>query len=211
MARINVTSYKTRELLQSACLRLLEEHDAADLTASMIAREAGLNRTTLYLHYTDVPQLITVAVDNLLERLNAGGRTLLERNIEPTDEWQETLYRTIAERPKLFLRLFRGPADELLLQRFIETNLAWTHARWEQRGFTENVPEIFLTNQLRLAVYGLIGSTIAWLEDNMPVAPEVVCRWNYEALSELGRGLATRRFRSAVVADDLTESPATTA
>lgn len=45
------TVLRTRALLQEAYLRLMEKYEEAEITVSMIAEEANINRATFYAHY----------------------------------------------------------------------------------------------------------------------------------------------------------------
>ena len=45
------TVLRTRALLQEAYLRLMEKYEEEEITVSMIAEEANINRATFYAHY----------------------------------------------------------------------------------------------------------------------------------------------------------------
>ena len=57
---------RTRRALESALLELAEERDFSEITASEIARRAGVNRNTLYLHYHDKDDLLVQTLEHLL-------------------------------------------------------------------------------------------------------------------------------------------------
>lgn len=48
---LDLTVLRTRALLQEAYLRLMEKYEEAEITVSMIAEEANINRATFYAHY----------------------------------------------------------------------------------------------------------------------------------------------------------------
>lgn len=48
---LNRTVLRTRALLQEAYLRLMEKYEEEEITVSMIAEEANINRATFYAHY----------------------------------------------------------------------------------------------------------------------------------------------------------------
>ena len=57
---------KTRSAITAAFWELLAEHDLARVTISGIARCAGIDRKTFYLHYRSVDDLVAALVDGLV-------------------------------------------------------------------------------------------------------------------------------------------------
>jgi AcrR family transcriptional regulator len=53
---------KARERLISAVRRLLQSHDPSGITTSVVLREAGVARNTLYLHFENHAQLLETAL-----------------------------------------------------------------------------------------------------------------------------------------------------
>lgn len=59
---------RTRKALVDAALRLLNEHEVADLNVSQIVKEAGVSRQVFYQHFADRDALIlAVAADWVLD------------------------------------------------------------------------------------------------------------------------------------------------
>lgn len=52
---------RTRDALVQAVLRLLNDHDVADLNVSQIVKEAGVSRQVFYQHFADRDALILAA------------------------------------------------------------------------------------------------------------------------------------------------------
>ena len=51
---------RSREMFKNAVFSLLsEDYNISNLTVQKVAAEAGLNRTTFYLHYQDIQDLLT--------------------------------------------------------------------------------------------------------------------------------------------------------
>lgn len=62
---------RTREMIKKAALVLLQEgYTVNDLTVQKVTQQASLNRTTFYLHYQDIPNLITGLTEEIIQGLS---------------------------------------------------------------------------------------------------------------------------------------------
>ncbi len=57
---------RTREGLRTALLSLLADTEPERITVSAVAREAGINRATVYQHYADIDALVADAMEEAL-------------------------------------------------------------------------------------------------------------------------------------------------
>ena len=60
--------FYTAELMNQALLALLEKKDIEFITVTEITKKAGVNRSTFYLHYDNVYELLEETVENLNNR-----------------------------------------------------------------------------------------------------------------------------------------------
>lgn len=60
--------FYTAELMNQALLALLEKKDMEYITVTEIAKKAGVNRSTFYLHYENIYELLEETIKNLNER-----------------------------------------------------------------------------------------------------------------------------------------------
>jgi len=184
----NARTVRTRRQLHDTLLALAEDHDVASINVHQLTRAAGLNRTTFYLHYSDIDALTQAVIEELMERLNEGGQQLLSRNGDADDEWQETFFRTIGEHRNLFLSLFRSTRQDLIVGRLLDVHRDWFLARWKQLGLGNGDGGAPLETRATFAAYGVHGLTIDWLERGLPVPPETICVWAHD----LGLGLVSK-------------------
>ncbi len=63
--------FYTASLMNQALLALLEKKDIEFITVTEIAKKAGVNRSTFYLHYDNVYELLEETIHNLNERFLA--------------------------------------------------------------------------------------------------------------------------------------------
>ncbi|MES9735976.1 TetR/AcrR family transcriptional regulator, partial [Peribacillus frigoritolerans] len=62
---------RSREMFKNAVIALLcEDPIISNLTVREIAAKAGLNRTTFYLHYQDIQDLLTQITDEIINELS---------------------------------------------------------------------------------------------------------------------------------------------
>lgn len=69
MARRDPRYESADAAIRAAFLRLFEERDIEDITASEIIRTAGINRSTFYAHYTDKYDLLTEVEGDFLRQM----------------------------------------------------------------------------------------------------------------------------------------------
>lgn len=165
-------SIRTRQLLRNALMQLVAEKSFATLTIQDVTRQAGLNRTTYYLHYAGLHELL----DDCARTLFAEMREDIYAN-KPLDfrqdstslvpfvesvfyhlEKHERFYRTMLGRQgdPLFRILFQ----ELLSELILEPIAAQTQG--------DNLsPQLEMT--LRFFSAGFTGVASWWLEKGKPI------------------------------------------
>ncbi len=84
---------RSREMFKNAVYSLLQEESTiSNLTVQKIANKAGLNRTTFYLHYQDIQDLLMQLTDEILNELSNKITAL----IHVSDLSEKTTANTIA-------------------------------------------------------------------------------------------------------------------
>ena len=72
---------ETKETIKQALTELLLEEKFEDISVSKLARRAGINRGTFYLHYLDKYDMM----DKIKEEIISQMHTIFEENISPQD------------------------------------------------------------------------------------------------------------------------------
>ena len=62
---------RTRALLRQGLAELMQEKNAGDITVKELVAHANVNRSTFYLHYTDIDQMLASIEAELLELIEA--------------------------------------------------------------------------------------------------------------------------------------------
>jgi TetR/AcrR family transcriptional regulator, fatty acid biosynthesis regulator len=98
----------TRRRLLASALRMLEEAGYGKLSASAVARHAGVAQPTFYVHFRDKEELIRTLAEEQIELLRAklrGLRSAVQhgRDVEAIRETHRVTLRAYAEHRGLFL------------------------------------------------------------------------------------------------------------
>ncbi len=78
--------FYTAELMDQALLELLEKKDIEFITVTEIAKKAGVNRSTFYLHYDNVYELLEETIDRLNREFIGAFETKSPPNINSKDD-----------------------------------------------------------------------------------------------------------------------------
>jgi AcrR family transcriptional regulator len=168
-------SIRTREKLRFALIDLVSRRHSSILTVQDITQEAGINRTTFYLHYQGVHELIEDCANTLFDELREGiysKRPLAYRNdaialmpfVESVFnhlEKHELFYRAVLGKQgdPMFRGLFRDVISELVFEPVIAKR-----------------PGKALESELEMILGffsdGSIGIAIWWLENGRPISAE---------------------------------------
>ncbi len=185
-------SIRTRELLHGALIRLAAEKSVPTLTIGDVTQEAGLHRSTFYLHYSGIPELLEDCAKELFEQLRndiykmASARSLKNDSqmipyvaaVFEHLESHEPFYRAMLGRhgDPLFRALFQEEITKLIMEpkaQLDPKNLQYEMSlRYFSAGFTE------------IAVW--------WLENRMPLtAKEAATRVVQDLLTDYVRFIYT--------------------
>lgn len=109
---------RTRKAIMDAFDKLVSSSDVDKITVSAIAREAGIDRKTFYLHYSSVDDLANYKAEKALERVFS---TLLEAGTGKTNV--ERMHIALAEVNRILLAditVYSHIASRLSIDQLIE-------------------------------------------------------------------------------------------
>ncbi len=165
---------RSRALMRAALMQLAAEKSFASLNVQDVTARAGLNRTTFYLHYKGMHELLEDCIRALFDEMRhhiyarkpAGG-DWHSTQIEPI---VEAVFQHLAEHKDFYRAMlgehgdpyFRSLFQELLSELIFEP-------------IAEGLPA-FETNQrfeitLQFFTSGFTGVAAWWLEKGMPLSP----------------------------------------
>lgn len=166
---------RTRDLLRNALVTLVAEKSFASLTIQDVTNRAGLNRTTFYLHYSGLHELLEDCARDLFNQMRTEiyANKLLNFQQDSTrlEPFVVSVFRHL-EKHEMFYRamlgkqgdpFFRALFQELLSELIFEpiSNEAPCEDSSDQFGMT-----------LRFFSAGFTGIAAWWLEKGMPISAE---------------------------------------
>jgi AcrR family transcriptional regulator len=163
---------RTRTRLREALMAIVAEKDFASLTIQEVTGRAGLNRTTFYLHYTGLHELLEDCARDLFGQMRAeiyrqavGEYKLDIMRLQP---FVAIVFHHL-ERHAKFYRVMLGkhgdPLFRVLFQDLL-LELIFEPLR-EEAGHA--APDVRLEIALRFFSAGFMGVAAWWLENGMPL------------------------------------------
>ena len=114
--------FRTALYMDEALISLLKEKDLEYITVKEICQKAGVNRSTFYLHYETIADLVNEAVEMVNQRFSAYfaekkgiaeeiGHTSLSNLILIKQEYLYPYLRFVSEHKDLYRVAFRNPME----------------------------------------------------------------------------------------------------
>ncbi|MCE4050963.1 TetR/AcrR family transcriptional regulator [Bacillus sp. Au-Bac7] len=163
-------SIRSKEMIKNAVFELLaENHSVTDLTIKKITTKANLNRTTFYLHYQDIQDLLAQIADELLNSLSEKITALTHtKDLSEKQKLTQMLDNLYAHRIYL-LRLFSMDDFEEqlfgMLKHLVETRRDNSHT---------DLPEDYVTVEIKTA--SLVGIIMWWIRNGLQYSSEYIAK-----------------------------------
>ena len=173
---------KTEAKIRAALTKLIRERGIEGVTASAVAREAGINRGTFYAHYTDKIDLMAKQVDAVMEDFS---RILLAED-EDAGTAEDLIPRANVLKALRYARenldfisaLTGGGRDARLQERFKEVLgrlLEREAARWPEYTLSyRGLPHDYGREMLLSGVTSIIW---LWVRKGCAEEPEQICEF----------------------------------
>lgn len=168
-------SIRSRRELQAALMRLVTERHSAALSVQEVTRAARLNRTTFYLHYNGLPELLEDCARALFARMRA---EIYAHKMVPS--WQDrkafvpfvqSVFEHLQEHEDFYRIMLGRQGDPLfknLFQEFL-SDLIFEPLAGQDAGL---VTSAGLEMKLRFFSAGFTGVAVWWLEKGRPISAE---------------------------------------
>lgn len=170
---------RTRALLRQGLAELMQEKNAGDITVKELVAHANVNRSTFYLHYTDIDQMLASVEAELLERIEASVQA------HPIDPHQAQifplvgdLFALMAENREICAALL-GPHGDMAFLLQIEAILS----RYSLQVLADAYPDrrADLDSGYSFCLSGCVGLIKNWLQAEEPAPPEVMAQRHLSA------------------------------
>ena len=165
---------RTRNLLMDALMDLVAKKNFASLTIQDVTNQAGLNRTTFYLHYCGLHELLEDSARTLFNQM----RVEIYANIPPDfqqdstrlEPFVESVFRHLAQHEK-FYRAMLGKQGDPFFRALFQNLLSELIFEPMADEIPEDPDHQFEMTQ-RFFSSGFAGIASWWLENEMPISPK---------------------------------------
>jgi AcrR family transcriptional regulator len=170
---------RTKTLLRSSLMELAAEKSYASLSVQDVTEHAGLNRTTFYLHYKGMHELLEDCVHTLFTELH---EQVLPENTSirgmdslQTEHLVTSAFEHLAAHKEFYCAMLGKHGDPYFRARFQEllAELIFEPIARQSPGFSKD-QRFEITLQFFSA--GFIGMAAWWLEKDMPLTPSEAAR-----------------------------------
>lgn len=163
---------RTEALILSGLTTLLQKKSIKEITVRELADLVDINRSTFYLHYTDIYDLLEKTEQRLLKQLK-DAVTDKWSNQNETDhffEFLEQIFTILSENAPLCSALI-GPNGDIAFLRAIE-QMMYEKGMQTLRAMTPSeLPEQDLEFAISFVLAGCIGLVENWLNKECPETP----------------------------------------
>ena len=181
---------KTKNQLMSGLARLMQEKGISQITVKELVEEADINRSTFYLHYSDISSLLQEIESEMIEEIK---RAIQEHPIALSEQatfyFIEDIYKVLARNREIGSALIGTNGEVCFIQKIqhiIEENSR------------ELLEEMFQGSEKDLKYFysfslnGCFGLVKTWLLEGEEMAPEFIARLTYQlirnAMNAFGEG-----------------------
>ena len=190
---------KTKSQLRAGLAQLMREKSIREITVKELVDKVDINRSTFYLHYSDIPGMLKEIEDEILEEM---GRAIQEHPIEEGEKsiyfFMQDMFRVLAANREIGCALV-GPHGDIAFVSRIENFL-------EQ--YSRHVRGDMLPEQLAEMKYfysfcwnGCLGFVKTWLEEGEDKSPEDAAKLMFQMVTS-----SMRTFFDNVGGKTLTEN-----
>lgn len=168
-------SVRTRKLIRDALLTLSLDKPLDSISITDITTEAGINRSTFYLHYTDVPSVLSDVENTVIEAFS----DIFESNDPlqiPHNPYP--FFRALTERAEKDVCFTKFITDSLLSMTFT-AKLAGRITDAVCKRLSDKFPHADsakLITTVTFIVSGLVGVYKLWYTDSERPELEEICR-----------------------------------
>ncbi len=190
-AKVDRRVRKTRAQLRAGLARLMQKKNIREITVTELVDEVDINRSTFYLHYEDIYQMLESIEQEIMEEI----RTSITSNpIEPltsTDKAQSFLVHifTYLEENREICKALLGPHGDMAFVEQTEKLVAETVFESLTNQFPKTTPDLLYTYSFCLT--GLVGMLKSWLSAESPESPQYMADLTHKLFTNITRDFYT--------------------
>ncbi|QQZ08463.1 TetR/AcrR family transcriptional regulator [Heyndrickxia vini] len=164
---------RSREMFKNAVFTLISEDNAiSNLTVQKISDKAGLNRTTFYLHYQDIQDLLTQITDEILKELSDKILALIDaKDLSEKQQLTQLLDYLYVHRNYLLSLFSMNQFEEqlfLLLKQLVGAR---------RKNSLEELPADYVAIDIRTS--SLVGIIMWWIKKGLHFSSDYIANQIY--------------------------------
>lgn len=170
---------KTRAQLRAGLARLMQTKSIKEITVKELVEEVDINRSTFYLHYTDIYQMLeTIEAELMQEILEAMDELPSDLTTDmETYPFITRMFSILKENKDICCALL-GPNGDMAFVTKAENLVAQTILKQLRDRFPENIQDI--TYAYSFCLNGCVGLIKAWLLNEDSASPQHMAQLTYQ-------------------------------
>lgn len=190
-AKVDRRVRKTRAQLRAGLARLMQKKNIREITVTELVDEVDINRSTFYLHYEDIYQMLESIEQEIMEEIRL---SITSNPIEPltsTDKAQSFLVHifTYLEENREICKALLGPHGDMAFVEQTEKLVAETVFESLTNQFPKTTPDLLYTYSFCLT--GLVGMLKSWLSAESPELPQYMADLTHKLFTNITRDFYT--------------------
>ncbi len=161
---------KTKAQLRAGLTKLMREKSVKEITVKELVDEVDINRSTFYLHYADINQLLDSLEQELLsDIMNVINNHSISSLDETSFPFIQDIFTILAENMDLCCALL-GPNGDIAFVHQIENLISEQYFKVFRESFSEQIIDIRYFHAFCLT--GCVGLIKTWLTNGAKESPE---------------------------------------
>ena len=172
---------KTRSQLRAGLARLMQEKSIKEITVKELVEEVDINRSTFYLHYTDIYQMLECIEGELMDEITTAIQSLPADPINDGGSFSfiTDMFYFLSENQDICNALL-GPNGDMAFVAKIERLIAETILERLSDRFPKEIKDISYAYAFCLT--GCVGMVKAWLSSEQQDTPEHMAKITYSLI-----------------------------
>ena len=178
---------KTKAQLREGLARLMLQKSIKEITVKELVDEVDINRSTFYLHYTDIYQMLQQIEEDALEEITQvmQNYTIDSNNTEGAFYFIVQFFNILDSNKELCLALL-GPHGDMAFVERIEKLIAGTFLSQLPEKFPEDDPN--LKYAYAFILNGCVGLIRTWLTEPKQKSAEHMAALTYKMIESTTQG-----------------------
>ena len=186
---------KTRAQLRAGLARLMQKKSMKEITVKELVEEVDINRSTFYLHYTDIYQMLESIEQELMDEISETMRTYPP---DPMGKDGSYLFITqifmILEENRDICCALLGPNGDIAFVNRIEKIIAKTVLDRLGNIFPKNIRDVEYAYTFCLT--GCVGMIKSWLNDQHSDSPQHMAELTYQFIANTAHLYLNQSFKT---------------